>query len=404
MFSRLADAAAAGSSQSADRMPSLDGLRGVAAAAVVLHHCFLTSATIADPWLASKPGNAGALVVLLEFTPLHAFWAGTEAVFVFFVLSGLVLTLPSAQGRSVDWTAYYARRLIRLYLPVFGAVVLASCLALIVKRHAGIGDWWLQTHVTTVTKATALRAAAVLPGPTALDAVLWSLRWEVIFSLALPLYLLLGRRLHGRRAVFAAGILVSLIVWGGRTQNDLGWGLRQSVDFLAIFGLGVLLAYNLEFLIGTIAAMSTGRVLRHCSLPGLALLSVGLLTSAWLGWLVNLSPVPDSFRTGVARATGVAGACLIALLAVSWRWLTRLLRTRFAQWLGLISFSLYLVHDPIVASVAYVWHGRPPLAGELVLAVPLSMLAAQTFHRLVERPSQGLSRYVATKIHRRRIR
>jgi peptidoglycan/LPS O-acetylase OafA/YrhL len=68
----------------------------------------------------------GLLITALSYTPLHLVWAGPEAVLVFFVLSGLVLS-AATQGRSdFRWSAYYPSRLMRLYLPVeFG---LGSCL------------------------------------------------------------------------------------------------------------------------------------------------------------------------------------------------------------------------------------------------------------------------------------
>jgi peptidoglycan/LPS O-acetylase OafA/YrhL len=44
---------------------------------------------------------------------------------VFFVLSGFVLTLPFLSGRPI-WPAYYARRLIRLFLPVWASILLAA--------------------------------------------------------------------------------------------------------------------------------------------------------------------------------------------------------------------------------------------------------------------------------------
>ena len=69
----------------------------------------------------------------VTFTPFHILWAGSEAVAVFFVLSGFVLTRAAA-GTSFSWRAYYPSRLLRLYLPVAGALVFALVTILVFPR------------------------------------------------------------------------------------------------------------------------------------------------------------------------------------------------------------------------------------------------------------------------------
>lgn len=98
------------------RLPALDGLRGVAAVTVLVHHSLLVI-----PAVASDRASAAWIVR----SPLHLFWAGNEAVYVFFILSGLVLTLPAVRRGRMRWKPYYPSRLLRLYIPVVASVVLA---------------------------------------------------------------------------------------------------------------------------------------------------------------------------------------------------------------------------------------------------------------------------------------
>src|SRR6476646_6648538 len=98
------------------RRTALDGLRGLAALVVVFHHVLLTWPGWANAYLGSH-GNA------LAYSPLHVVLDGTFAVYVFFVLSGYVLTLQSE--RLSRWRGYYGARLARLYLPVWGSVAFA---------------------------------------------------------------------------------------------------------------------------------------------------------------------------------------------------------------------------------------------------------------------------------------
>jgi peptidoglycan/LPS O-acetylase OafA/YrhL len=106
------------------RIRCLDGLRGSAAVVVLLNHSMLLSATLAGAFI-TYTDNRGAIPWVLTYTPLHLWWAGREAVIVFFVLSGYVLA-RSAYGRTFTWLAYYPSRLIRLYLPVVAAVLWSS--------------------------------------------------------------------------------------------------------------------------------------------------------------------------------------------------------------------------------------------------------------------------------------
>lgn len=113
------------------RVRSLDGLRGVAALAVVVSHIQLADDHI------------------VRYSPsMFAVWAGRDAVTVFFVLSGVVLAL-AMMGRG-DWGGYYLSRFVRLYLPAWGAIVFGALLHVAVGWHL-TGGVWLDSHVGQVT-------------------------------------------------------------------------------------------------------------------------------------------------------------------------------------------------------------------------------------------------------------
>ena len=81
---------------------ALDGLRGVAALVVLAGHLLVSTVTpLANGILSVGTTDVSAPAWALLYTPLHVFWAGTEAVTVFFVLSGYVLSLPVGVGAAV---------------------------------------------------------------------------------------------------------------------------------------------------------------------------------------------------------------------------------------------------------------------------------------------------------------
>jgi peptidoglycan/LPS O-acetylase OafA/YrhL len=73
----------------------------------------------------------------------------------------------------------------------------------------------------------------------------------------------------------------------------------------------------------------------------------------------------------------------------------RMLSGRILAWLGAISFSLYLVHFPIVVTFGQLFGPEHWWWGALV-SVPLSVLLAQLMYRWVELPAQALANRVGS--------
>lgn len=369
------------------RRPALDGLRGIAALVVVVHHALLISPPLAAGYRAGALPEPGSWPWLALYTPLHLLWAGGEAVLVFFVLSGFVLALPAASGRLPSWRSYYPQRMLRLYLPIFGATALAVALVRLVPRHPGPdSSWWLANHVSPVTLRDAVHDAAVIKGTTWLNSAFWSLQWEVYFSLLLPLYLLLLVRLR-RAALLKAAVLAGLVAAG--TYLPRAWLL-----YLPIFGFGVLMAQNHELLDRAGARFDRWRPAWRRS----AALGVGLLLVA--SWWIKVVPgVPASAASQVlAMQLTLLGACLVVWLFASTADGARTGAQPVIRWLGVRSFSLYLVHEPIVVTVAYLLDGTTNAALVLLLALPLALLAAELFGKLCEMPSHRLAQLVGRRL------
>ncbi|MCW2982641.1 MAG: acyltransferase, partial [Conexibacter sp.] len=104
--------------------------------------------------------------------------------------------------------------------------------------------------------------------------------------------------------------------------------------------------------------------------------------------------LPDSPAAATLVTAGAALAVLCPLLYAS---VARSLSTRPLQWLGSRSFSLYLVHFPIVLACAF-GLDRPGLPLLAATAIPASLLAAELFHRAVERPCHRLAHAATAQI------
>jgi peptidoglycan/LPS O-acetylase OafA/YrhL len=371
------------------RDTALDGLRGIAALVVLTSHLLVASVpTLANATRSPGSEHASGVDWALIYTPLHAFWGGTEAVIVFFVLSGFVLALPVARGRPFRAISYYPHRLLRLYVPVWGALCLAVVAHLLIRGSEPGGTWWLTRHLEDFTTHGVSQSFLLLgdAGTYSLLAVLWSLHWEVLFSLLLPLFLIVGRATRGVPLASAAAVVALIFV---SDQNE--W-LRYMPAFL----LGTAMAFQQHRIEPLRARFGRGRgpVVEGALLVTSA---VGLSADWWIrigGHALTGHDAKLGTRLGVVLVTLGAGAAVaLAILGP---------RTRAAlealpiAWAGSRSYSLYLVHEPVVVVVAFALGGAPALPLLVVVAVPLALLVTEAFYRAVERPSHRLARRIGS--------
>ena len=375
------------------RQHGLDGLRGIAAAMVVLHHIALSGGWISDPF-ANPPKMSSRFEIVMTYTPLHLLWAGGEAVFVFFVLSGYVLAHTDL-STSRRTAGFVGKRFVRLYVPAAAALILATAQYVLVRRRAGPDGSWLRWHGDPIAWTDPLRVATLVvdDAGTQIDSVLWSLHWEVLFSALLPIVAACMALAIGRRAPYVATALAACIA-------------------LSIYQSTGVLFYLPMFLLGTLAALNAAAIeatvdrwRRHMpdGVMGLwALVLGGLLLT--VRWTMNPLRVADSHPVqqaiaGLEQMLTVIGACILVLAAVHVLSVRRLFSTAALARLGGRSFSLYLVHEPIIVSVAqHVDPQRRPLAFILTSLVFIA-IATEIFYRVVERPSIAL----AQRVYRRAV-
>lgn len=333
-----------------ERICSLDGLRGVAALAVVTYH--YTGGT------------------------LHRLLPGGQFVTLFFILSGLVLSIiPLRVGiGSYDWPRYQLRRVVRLAVPTCAAVGLCCAVSTIAMRAgweapeyaaafaSSAPSAWLHGLLTQLDMLSMTTAGSRVDGSTLamVDLPSWSMCWELLFSLTLPMYVLVATDMRIVAPVVLACVLVS------------EWAQWPPLRHMAVFALGVALA-------GRLADKGRESMRSIVAVPA-ALCGVVLICQSGLGVLPGV----------VAQPLSVCGCLLLVAVALARNAVSDALSTAPFRWLGRVSFSLYLTHLPVRDwIVPYI-----PVRGALrpVLLVALCLLVAEAFHLLVERPATMLSR------------
>ncbi|MEJ1231390.1 MAG: acyltransferase [Galbitalea sp.] len=362
-------------------MIALDGLRGIAALVVVFHHVY----QVARPYI-EPTTNAWAPFSFwwwISATPIKLLSAGSEAVLVFFVLSGLVVPLPLL-GKSVrSWLGFYVSRLVRLYLPVWASLLLATFWINAFPHPASsvtAGSWAADSNGTSTPIGLLFSEAGLVRGSFATNSVLWSLSWEVLFSLLLPLFIL-GARLVKRFWAPAVVLCTGLTLLGRYVHSD-------ALLYLPVFFIGTLVAVNLEAL-RSWAEHFRRRPYAGVVGWGVTTVSLLLIVAAWI--LRPVVSINDTFWSFTIGALVPFGALGIVACAIVFGPVRSGLSMRIPQWLGKISFSLYLTHLPIIMVLVYLFGAwNWVLVG--VVGVPVVLLVGQVFYRFVEAPSHRLAK------------
>lgn len=346
------------------RVHGIDGLRAVAALWVVLFHMWAFS--------------GGPLWPGVDFL----LRSGSTGVSLFLVLSGLCLYLPFAGGRTSrfrvdDFFRRRVRRLLPAYYASLVAVVVATLLAGgrfgMTEYSAGEMAAQIGTHLTLTHQ--------LFPETFyGLNGAYWSLGLEWELYLTLPLLIAAAVRFGLARTVAAVVGVTALYRLGLFASIEAGWLDPQGLWATAVLPNFFLGRWS-EFALGMVAAeWYRTRGTRIGWRQGvLAALAVGLALA-----------FPDNPLNHILY--GVFFFTLVCIVLEGDNIIARVFSWRPLVAIGVMSYSLYLVHQPMIEVMAHVLgagQGTDPrvVFGGLLALFPIVLLAALGLFALVERRS-----------------
>lgn len=327
--------------------PEIDGLRTIAVLPVILFHA--------------------------EIAPFHGGYVGVD---IFFVISGYLITsllLGDIAAGKFSILNFYERR-VRRILPALFTVMLATLpfayIFLLPTEFEAYGKSLIAvpTFVSNVlfwSERGYFGAAADLK-PLVHT---WSLAVEEQFYIFFPpLLAFLAYRARWLKAG-AFGLIFVLSL-------GASWYLTR-LHFETGFYLPVSRIW--ELLTGAACAVWLRSRAPVPGLAGAAMAAAGLALIFWSVFAFDSSTV----FPGVMAAIPVAGTALVILSALSGNPVAGVLASRPFVFVGLLSYSLYLWHQPVFAFLRHAGHGSETA---LLASLPLVLAASWLSYRFVETP------------------
>jgi len=344
--------------------PHVEGLRGVAALYVFLFHIWQ---------LAIQNTATGTLLGWFAFTPFMQY--GHFAVVAFIVISGYCLALPVALRPDMRFDAKTfflrrARRLMPAYVPVVLLSVLPFCAVALLQGRA--------INVPHVVLAVALHLGLIhnLSFATTeyLNGPLWSIALEAQIYVVFALLLIPVWRRFGLAAQLGLALVLGLVPHF----------MLHSLDWTSPWLCGL-------FAMGVVAAAFTARASSMPKLPWKVLAVLAGVVAIALIAPFSDGVTPDGALWPMDVALGAAVALFFVAAVHDDRIpLARFLASRTVVLLGTFSYSLYLIHAPLVDLTSAILHRvhAGTLASAIVWSalIPAVLLLAYGFYRVFERP------------------
>lgn len=376
-----------------DRIHALDGLRGLASLVVVFYHACLTFNPlyfeVQRLAQSENPGVADALKFIVAGTLLN----GDLAVWVFWIISGFSLSLKffkHSQNSEVERANSYLKEAVvkrypRLFFPVLASVLLAYAIqkmGWMYNRNPSmieiseVSNWLTKWYAFEGDIFNALKFSAWdvffdYDSHGTYNNVLWTIEKEFYGSLFTFAFLSLAgnRRLR---------VILYPLLFG--VNHGLG------CNWINAFMVGVLIS---DFYANMSAATLRLKAGLSKTVGFAGTLGVLLLLLAMFHTRINLEPVY------LATGAGVVSAALYSTRISS------LLNLPVFQFLGKISFGMYLVHIPLTFSAAIFISNAArnflPCCVELwfeyIVTIMISIVTGYLFYWFIDRPTTTLVNY-----------
>ncbi|MEK4213215.1 MULTISPECIES: acyltransferase family protein [Bacillus] len=349
------------------RIKELDSIRGLAALTVVFGHFCLM--------LPSLPNS-------IKFSPLRILWAGGEAVIVFYVLSGFVLSMALYHSKTNYW-GYLIKRFVRIYIPYYFWIIITFALFILFSPYevVGLRDWFYDRWQGSITKLDIINHFVLLNNffTENYNPVIWSLAQEMRISIVFPFLFLLFYKLSWKKTILFA-LSFSLInvflnmLHIGKAEGFYN-GYADTLHFTSMFMVGMLLFKHQEKLIYSYRNMK--------KINKGFLIALGVILYLYSILIYGISRNDTTF---LLKDWGVVmGVSIFIIMAMSNLKVKAFLNKSVFVYLGEISYSIYLCHFPIMMVLFKLLYTKISILFLLTLCITMTLLFSIVSYHLIEK-------------------
>jgi peptidoglycan/LPS O-acetylase OafA/YrhL len=366
------------------RLEELDSLRGLAALCVVFYHFKL---------LLNEDALTGMASILYR-GPLRLFTAGHEAVILFFILSGFVLSIPAIRAKAQAYPVFVTRRIFRIYFPYIVALALAVSGAATLHTNIPGNAWFHRTWSHPVEWHLVLAHGLFIGqyDTAEFNTAFWSIVVEMRISLVFPALCAFALWLKPAKSLGFAMVLSlgSYLLLHGVPQRH--FILAGTTHYAGMFVVGIYLARQQRQMSQLYTSFS-----RPAKIAVAILCVILFVYSGHFFHALMLKRGGTSFilQSDWLTSLGGAGLILFSLNSESCR---RMLLLRPVRFLGQLSYSMYLLHGTVLFALMHLLCGHLTLIAILPLYLVTVMVSSAIFYRFIERPSMEWGRRISDRL------
>lgn len=364
------------------RLEELDSLRGLAALTVIFSHFFA---------IFKVESHSNILNRLID-SPLHLFFAGHEAVVLFFILSGFVLALPYYNNKETSYSVFAIKRVIRIYIPYIVSVIVAVILAFIFTKGGinELSDWFNSVWEYPIKWDVVIDHIIFIHSfeNSEFNPVYWSLVHELRISLVFPLILLL----QNKYSIKTNTIIGVVLFFSGFSLFYLtNIVLQINVDYFStlqyipMFMIGAYLALYREKLVNYLKQLN--EVAMYC------LLFLALLAYTYAHWFF-----PSIGILHVVNDLIISfGASIFIIFSLTSKKFSAFLKIKLVHFMGKISYSIYLYHSIVLLTMLNIFYNKINIIFIFIMTIILTMVLSALSYYWVELPSIKLIKKIQNK-------
>lgn len=312
-----------------NKLKAIEGIRGVACLMVVFSHLSLAF----FPYLhafAGEPGSNNPIQYWIHNSPFGFIYSGSSAVYIFFVLSGYILTYVALKNNILKLVGMSLKRYPRLMIPVVISCVIAYASFLLPIEKVGWISKFGNFNYSFIGSIYSGLVESFLIGKSSYNPVLWTMQIElfgsfIIFSMC---FIKLKYKYSSIYIDFCFIAIVLIMVGGKLLSEKLGSGL-------------------IAFIIGYLFYCYGRNIQPILSIP---LFILGL----YLAGTHNSSSSYSAITSILGSRSYIIGNFISGIIIVYSIIFNKNLNIFFSKkifvFMGKVSFSVYLIHLPIIST------------------------------------------------------